>query len=226
MGSTTVPNQTQKLEQFEKREYIQQTQAIRTPSLFAECLSEGIFNAIDSGKRLPGAVAMAARIAGIPLKTTTDLFNGEALSADFTAQGWRKHLKYQDTPVLSAEQAGCRLTELTENYDFTFFEYWLSDYAGHKRNMDAAQELLSAFDQVLGGLLSTWDDEKGLILITSDHGNLEDLTIRNHTRNLVPAIIVGSPELRQKFPHNLKDLADVYPAILQFFGCTKGELFA
>ncbi len=175
------------------------------------------FNAIDSGRRLPGAVAMAARAARIPLKTTADLFNGDALSADFTAQGWRQHLNYKDTPVLTPEQAGARLTLLTESYDFTFFEYWLSDYAGHKRNMEAAQDLLETFDQVLGGLLSTWDDEQGLILITSDHGNLEDLTIRNHTRNPVPAIVIGAPELRREFTRNLKDLTDVYPAIMQLF---------
>ncbi len=175
------------------------------------------FKAIDSGKRLPGAVAMAARAAGISLKTTVDLFNGEALSADFTAQGWRKHLNYQDTPTLSPAQAGVRLTQLTDNYDFTFFEYWLSDYAGHKRNMAAAQDLLVTFDQVLGGLLSTWDDEQGLILITSDHGNLEDLTIRNHTRNPVPAILIGAPQLRQEFGDQLQNLADIHSAILQFF---------
>jgi len=175
------------------------------------------FNAIDSGKRIPGAIAMAARAAGIPLKTTADLFNGEALSADFTAQGWRNHLKYKDTPVLSPEEAGTRLTQLTDKYDFTFFEYWLSDYAGHKRNMKAAQELLSTLDQVLGGLLSNWDDEDGIILITSDHGNLEDLTVRNHTRNPVPAIVIGEPEHRERFANNLKDLTDISPAILELF---------
>ena len=175
------------------------------------------FDAIDSGKRIPGAIAMAARSAGIPLKTTADLFNGEALSADFTGQGWRSHLKYKDTPVLAPEEAGARLTQLTGLYDFTFFEYWLSDYAGHKRNMKAAQELLSTFDQVLGGLLSTWDDEQGIIFITSDHGNLEDLTVRNHTRNPVPAIAIGTPELRQGFIQNLEDLSDIFPAILQLY---------
>lgn len=184
------------------------------------------FNAIDSGRRLPGAIAMAARFAGIPLKTTADLFNGEALSADFTAQGWRKHLNYSDTPVLTPEQAGARLTQLTEKYDFTFFEYWLSDYAGHKRNMEAAHELLETFDQVLSGLLSTWRDEQGLILITSDHGNLEDLNVRNHTCNPVPAIIIGEPVLRQKFEQNLKNLADISPAILEFFQQSKGESIA
>jgi hypothetical protein len=184
------------------------------------------FDAIDSGKRIPGAIAMAARAAGIPLKTTADLFNGEALSADFTAQGWRNHLKYKDTPILAPKEAGARLNQLTDKYDFTFFEYWLSDYAGHKRNMDAAQELLSTFDRVLGGLLSTWDDEQGIILITSDHGNLEDLTVRNHTRNPVPAIVVGTPKLRENFVRNLKDLTDISPAILRFFAESKGGTLA
>lgn len=187
---------------------------------------EGYFEAIDSGRRLPGAVAMAAREAGIPLKTTADLYNGDAISADFTAQGWRRHLDYEDTPVLTPEQAGSRLTQLAYKYDFTFFEYWLSDYAGHKRNMQAAQDLLATFDRVLGGLLSTWDDEQGLILITSDHGNLEDLTVRNHTRNPVPAILIGAPAHRQKFAHNLNNLADIYPAILNFFEQSKGGTIA
>ncbi len=161
---------------------------------------------------------MATLAADIPLKTTADLHNGIALSADFTAQGWRKHLNYKDMPYLTPEQAGIRLTQLTEYYDFSFFEYWLSDYAGHKRNMEAARDLLSIFDQVLGGLLSTWDDDQGLILITSDHGNLEDLGVRNHTRNYIPAIVIGSPSLRESFTQNLYDLTDIFPAISQLFG--------
>jgi hypothetical protein len=181
---------------------------------------EGYFMAIDSGRRLPGAVAMAAQAAGIPLKTTVDLFNGDAISADFTAQGWRKHLNYKNTPLLTPEQAGIRLAQLAGKHDFTFFEYWLSDYVGHKRDMKVAQDLLNAFDQVLGGLLSTWDDEQGLILITSDHGNLEDLTTRNHTRNPVPVITIGAPALRQKFTQHLVDLSDIFPAVLQFFDHT------
>jgi len=83
--------------------------------------------------------------------------------------------------------------------------------------LEIAQDLLITFDQVLGGLLSTWDDNEGLILITSDHGNLEDLTIRNHTHNPVPAIVIGAYELRQKFTQHLQDLTNIFPAILQFF---------
>ena len=83
--------------------------------------------------------------------------------------------------------------------------------------MSSARELLITFDQVLGGLLSTWDDDHGLIFITSDHGNLEDLSVRNHTRNPVPAILIGNIKLRKQFSRNLGKLTDIYPAIIDFF---------
>jgi len=184
---------------------------------FLNAFPAGYFQGINSGRRLPGAVAMAIRSAGIALKTKDDLFNGQALSADFTAQGWREHLNLPETPVLTPEEAGKRLCGLAAQNDFSFFEYWLSDYTGHKRDMPTARQLLSTFDQVLGGLLSSWDDEQGLILITSDHGNLEDLSVRNHTRNPVPALVIGREHHRQTFSKNLKDLSDIYSAILQFY---------
>jgi len=181
----------------------------------------GYFHGINSGRRLPGAVAMASRSAGIPLKTQVDLFNGNALSADFTAQGWREHLNLPETPVLTPRDAGLRLGFLATQYDFTFFEYWLSDYTGHKQDMPTARSLLINFDQVLDGLLSTWDDGQGLILITSDHGNLEDLTVRNHTRNPVPGLVIGSKHLRESFTKDLKNLSDIYPAIMRFYDLKK-----
>jgi 2,3-bisphosphoglycerate-independent phosphoglycerate mutase len=184
---------------------------------FLNAFPAGYFQGLDSGRRIPGAVAMAARAAGVPIKTQDDLFNGQALSADFTAQGWWDHLKSPDTPILTPEQAGIRLKDLTFQQDFAFFEYWLSDYAGHKGDMANAQSLLSAFDQVLGGLLSAWEDEEGLILLTSDHGNLEDLSVRKHTRNPVPALVIGSAGLREAFTQNSSDLTDVYPGIMHFF---------
>ena len=178
---------------------------------------QGYFQAIESGRRLPGAVAMAARNAQIPLKTQEDLLNGEALSADFTAQGWWDHLKLPGTPILTPREAGIRLAELSAKVEFSFFEYWISDYTGHKRNFEAAQSLLSTFDQVLGGLLAAWEDASGLILITSDHGNLEDLSTRKHTRNPVPALVIGDPALRRDFVAKLRDLSDIAPAILRCF---------
>jgi len=54
-----------------------------------------------------------------------------------------------------------------------------------------------------------------LLLITSDHGNLEDLSTHHHTLNPAPALLVGAPEMRRSFTQGLKDLTDVAPAILR-----------
>lgn len=178
----------------------------------------GYFKAIQSGRRLYSAIPLAVTRAGIKLKTSEDLLGGEAIAADFTAQGWRDHLDLPDTPVLSPRQAGQRLADLAAGRDLAFFEYWLSDYAGHKQAMQPALDLLDQLDQVLGGLLDGWDDDQGLIFLTSDHGNLEDLSTRRHTSNPVPGLLVGAPALRERFSRELKDLTDVTPRILDFFG--------
>ncbi len=178
---------------------------------------QGYFDAIDSGKRLPGAIAMAMRKSNIPLKTEKDLFAGQALSADFNGHGWRQHLGYEDTPVLSFNQAGQKLAALSQEHDFAFFEFWLSDVLGHRKDMEEACIWLKRFDHVLGGLLNAWDDQNGLILITSDHGNLEDMTTRRHTANPVPGLIIGDRNLRTEFAKNLQDLTNITPAILEFY---------
>jgi hypothetical protein len=174
------------------------------------------FHGIDSGRRMFSSIPLAVASAGFQLKTQIDLFAGKALSADFTGQGWRDRLGLPDTPLLTPVQAGERMAALSADYDLAFFEYWLSDYAGHEQDMDAACALLETFDQVLGGLLDIWDDQQGLILVTSDHGNLEDLSTRRHTANPVPALVVGTKAYRQSFITDLRDLTDVTPAILKF----------
>jgi 2,3-bisphosphoglycerate-independent phosphoglycerate mutase len=73
------------------------------------------------------------------------------------------------------------LAELAAAYDFAFFEHWLTDYVGHRGDLAEGCRVLERFDAVLGGLLNVWDEEAGLIVITSDHGNLEDLSHRHHT---------------------------------------------
>ena len=183
---------------------------------FLNAYPPGYFETIESGRRMYSAIPLAATSAGIPLRTFDDLMHGQAISADFTAQGWKEHLGLPNTPVLSPTQAGIHLANLAQAQNFAFFEYWLSDYAGHRQDMTTSCVLLETFDQVLGGLLSAWDDSKGLILITSDHGNMEDLSTRRHTYNSVPALVIGDPALRHQFTAGLIDLTDIAPAITRF----------
>jgi 2,3-bisphosphoglycerate-independent phosphoglycerate mutase len=173
------------------------------------------FNAIESGRRLYAAIPLAVTSAGIPLNTMGELNNGQALSADFTGQGWHDHLGFTETPVYTPRQAGEHLSTLARNYNLALFEFWLSDYAGHQQDMEAACAMLESFDQVLAGILQTWDDQEGLILITSDHGNMEDLSTRRHTTNPVPGLLIGDQQLRNSFIHELYDLTGISPAILR-----------
>jgi 2,3-bisphosphoglycerate-independent phosphoglycerate mutase len=164
------------------------------------------FQGLESGKRLLSAIPLAVTSTGLPLFTQEDFFDGNALSADFTGEGWRTMLGYHDAPVLTNEAAGEKLAVLARKYDFSMFEYWASDYAGHGQEMEKAVDLLESFDLVLKGLLAAWDKE-GLILITSDHGNMEDLSTRRHTLVNVPGIVIGNQ--RGTFCDGLIDLTGV-----------------
>lgn len=176
------------------------------------------FEGIDSGKRLYSAIPLALTNAGIPLFTKDDLYAGRALSADFTGKGWNTFLKLQDAPTYEPLDAGRRLAQLALQYDFAFFEYWASDYAGHKQDMDSAVRQMERFDDVLKGLLEVWKDEDGIILLTSDHGNMEDLSTRKHTAADVPLLLIGDLNKRREFQKDIRDLTGVAPAINSFLG--------
>ena len=56
-------------------------------------------------------------------------------------------------------------------------------------------------------------DEETLIIITSDHGNIEDLGTRGHTFNAVPLIAVGPRA--EEITSGAQSLMDVMPRILR-----------
>jgi 2,3-bisphosphoglycerate-independent phosphoglycerate mutase len=179
---------------------------------------DGYFEAIESGRRLYSAVPLAAVSAGLPLMTADDLRNGRAVSPDFTATGWRRHLGYDDIPEISAEQAGQRLACLAGEYHFSFFEHWPSDRVGHRGSLAAAADHLEQIDAALGGLLAAWNDEQGLLIITSDHGNIEEKDHRQHTFNPVPTILVGRGHAT--LAEQITDLTDIARVVRQMLGLT------
>jgi len=170
------------------------------------------FDGIDSGKRLYSSIPLALTNAGLPLFTDKDYYEGRALSADFTGEGWREFLGFPEAPVFDPHTAGVKLGELAGQYDFSFFEYWASDYAGHKQDMASAVKQLETFDNALKGLLGAWQNEDGLILLTSDHGNMEDLSTRKHTAAHLPLLLFVSRKSRGGFAE-VTDLTGVAPTI-------------
>lgn len=173
------------------------------------------FETIESGHRLYSTIPLAVTAAGIDLMTAEDLQAGRALSVDFTGEGWVAQPGFPPAPVYPIDKAGCLLAELSKSYDHTWFDYWLTDYAGHRASMDEAIQLLHTFDQVLGNVIRCWESRSDLIVISSDHGNMEDLSKKGHTSNPVPAILIGPIELRNQFAAGLENLTDLAPAILR-----------
>lgn len=96
--------------------------------------------------------------------------------------------------------------------DFTFFEHYLADEAGHARDFAAARKALDTFDAFARALLETRPAE-ARVLVCSDHGNVEDLSTRSHTLNPVPVLYFGppAPELEA-----LATVADVGRTVLRW----------
>lgn len=177
---------------------------------------QGYFDGINSGRRLLSSVPLAATSAGLQLMTADDLRAGRAVSPGFTGQGWHDHLGYTDIPLLSLPEAGRQISKIARGFDFTFFEHWPSDRSGHRGPIDQAIDHLETIDKALGGLFKSWDDENGLLIITSDHGNIEEKNHRQHSRNPVPTILMGKDHAM--LAEQIEDLTDIAKIVGQFLG--------
>ncbi len=168
---------------------------------------------VTSGKNLPSSYQYAAIEAGVHLPTAEDLRRGEAISGDWTGAGWREQLGFADMPLLTPYEAGERIVALSRDYDFAFCPHWLTDVIGHRGTLEDAVKSLETFNAVMQGVLDTWQDDEGLIIITSDHGNMEEIGNRKHTENDVPTVVIGRESPR--FAEGIYTLADIAPRIIK-----------
>lgn len=149
----------------------------------------------------------ACQKAGVRLRRHKEWLKGKAVTADLTGQAWQRHLSYDLAPI-AEEEAAQRLVGLCTDYRLTVFEYYLTDKAGHGRSKKSAQQILRSVDRLLEALYNHLDPAKHLLILTSDHGNLEDLSTKSHTRNPVPFIAYGH---RAFSFQKVKSILDVTP---------------
>jgi 2,3-bisphosphoglycerate-independent phosphoglycerate mutase len=181
---------------------------------FANAFPRQFFEYASSGKRRLSVTTLSCRYAGVPLHDAESLARDESVSADITRARWPE-LGYPDLPIITPREAGKHLYSIAARHSFTLFEYWLTDYAGHGRDMAVAVETLERFDGLLGGVLEDFDHQECTLILTSDHGNIEDLSTKSHTRNPVPCLLAGRKH--RELGANLKSLAHVTPALLASF---------
>ncbi|MFZ4814324.1 MAG: hypothetical protein ACOYL5_07305 [Phototrophicaceae bacterium] len=166
---------------------------------------------IKRGKYLPSSYQQAVLQMGLPMFGVDDLRAGRALSEDWTGEAWRRQMGFTDTPLYTPEEAGARMVTIARQYDFAFFSHWMSDVIGHRGTLEDGVKLLELLNRVMRGVLNTWQDDEGVIVLTSDHGNMENLADRHHTENDVPTLIVGNQ--RHTVAEGLTTLADIVPGL-------------
>jgi 2,3-bisphosphoglycerate-independent phosphoglycerate mutase len=186
---------------------------------FANAFPQRFFDYFEMRQTRLTVTTLSCKYAGMPLRREQDLRDGTGVSADITGEGWPKPWQ-GPASVVSPHEAGARLAGLVNDYDFVLFEYWKTDHAGHDRNMAEAVDALERLDGLLQGVLDNLDLSRNVIFATSDHGNLEDLTIKTHTLNPVPLIVAGAPhrEIAARVGHyggRSPDLTHVLPALME-----------
>lgn len=157
------------------------------------------------GRRLRlNAMAAAAVAADVPQRDLAYYERGEAIAVDLKGTYFQSLGHRGTDPADSA----ANLLKLARGTTLTVLDVWLTDTLGHARDHAGAVELIERLDAFLEALAA--DLGEATLLLTSDHGNLEDLGTKTHTRNPVPLLALG------KGAHAFRDsasLLDVAPAV-------------
>ncbi|MFC2171451.1 hypothetical protein ACFLU6_02335 [Acidobacteriota bacterium] len=166
----------------------------------------------DTKLRL-SATTVANLAANLPFSTLEDVRNRKAIYQEFTnrsliARGF-------DVPPFAPGEAGEILAGQARFYDFTFFEYFQTDKAGHSRNMDHGRAEIYKIEEFLESFLSSSDLAEITVLLCGEHGNIEDMSVKPHTNN--PAMGLAWGIKREYFADRIRSLTDVVPAIKSHF---------
>ncbi len=160
--------------------------------------------------RLQSVTTVAALSGMGDVRLQAHLLRGEAVAHDLTRaslmpRGYTGH-------GISPEQAAADLIAIAATRTFTLFEFFETDHAGHGRQPGQAEAVLRRYDRFLAEICRQTTGTGMLVLLTSDHGNIEDLSVHTHTRNPVPfaARGPGAAALRCR----VNSIADITPAIL------------
>jgi len=194
---------------------------LKNESIFKKVLSKGytshfmnaypdIFFEKSEKKNRWSCTTLMAKSAGLQLNRLHDVIKERALTAGITQEAWREILGI-NIPEITPEKAAERILKVSDEYDFVLYEYYLTDKAGHKRSEQFAFQVLEKLDRFLFSINERKKEDQTLI-VSSDHGNLENLEIKTHTRNPVPLIISG---LSRYSAVNAESITDVCRTIVE-----------
>src|SRR5215213_5361035 len=177
------------------------------PITFANAYTSGFFT---ERPRWVSATTAAVEAAGLPFRTMADVRRGAAVFMDYTNRMLIE--RGEDVAERSEAEAAAVLASIVSESRFTLYEYFITDKIGHAQDMGAARLVLTSLALFLRETLLKLDLERTTVILTSDHGNIEDLSSRNHTLHAVPTIVWGAQ--RERLAARIQNLADITPAIV------------
>ena len=187
-------------------------------SCFINAFPEVFFEHSRERNRWSSTTLMTLK-AGLPLNTINEVLEEKAVTAEINQKVWKERLS-QDVPEITEKHAADRVIAAAEDYDLVLMEYYLTDKAGHERDMDQAQEILQQLDRFLMPLIEKTEEKRHTLLLTSDHGNIEDLSTKTHTRNKVPFFVTGNGS--EHF-HGIRSIREVTPLCVTWYRSILGQ---
>jgi 2,3-bisphosphoglycerate-independent phosphoglycerate mutase len=182
-------------------------------AVFANTFTNEYFTEVERGKWRHSVTTTAALAGGCRLLMPPDLMLGESVYQDITNEQLRA--RGYEIPLFEPEEAAGNLIRQAVKNDFTLFEYFQTDHCGHQQDFSLARTLLNRLDRFLGTIDECLAENNLTLLVVSDHGNIEDLSIKTHTSNFVPTIAIGKDAASFA---NINSLTDIYPVILKVLG--------
>lgn len=138
---------------------------------------------------------------------------------------------YDQKPEMAAIEITDKILEnLNKDYKFILCNFANTDMVGHTGNLSATVKAIEVVDQSINRIFQAIKNENILLVITSDHGNCEEMfDIKNnqpkksHTNNLVPFILVHKDLQRKDLLLKSGSLKDIAPTLLAFWQITKPQ---
>jgi 2,3-bisphosphoglycerate-independent phosphoglycerate mutase len=132
---------------------------------------------------------------------------------------------YDKKPEMSAAEVARSVVEAvsSDKYDFVLVNFANPDMVGHTGDLGAAVRAIEAVDTALGAVMAAVKDKHGALLVTSDHGNCEQMKDDKgrphtaHTTNRVPLYYFNEAERAARLRDGGR-ICDVAPTMLAILG--------
>ncbi len=149
-------------------------------------------------------------------------------------------VSFEEKPEMSAEKVTEAVISNLSNYDFILANFANADMVGHTANFEACVKAIEAIDYSIGKIIPAVLEKGGVLIITADHGNIEEKFYKltgekrtKHSINPVPFYLINK-DLKRKEPRGDEEikttyqkvegtLADISPTILELFNLPEPE---